>query len=190
MDAVQALESAMEETFDQDEEIVFPGPKGRHYVARDHEAFSKGQGASHLASLPIRLDNKPVGVVTCERSSGPFSVNEVRGLRVLCDLAARRLGDLKRNDRWFGAKIATSIKESLSKFFGVEHTFAKLMGFVIALASGMADIFGLGTRPIFSDTPFFGFWQARGVLIGQIVMMIGLLMMIPYRKPQPPPEQE
>jgi len=60
-------------------------------------------------------------------------------------------------------------------------------GFVIALAAGMADIFGLGTRPIFSDTPFFGFWQARGVLIGQIVIIIGLLMMIPYRKPQAPP---
>lgn len=62
-------------------------------------------------------------------------------------------------------------------------------GFIIAMASGMADIFGLGTRPIFSATPYFGFWQARGVLLGEIVIIIGLLMMIPYRKPQPPPDE-
>ncbi len=52
-------------------------------------------------------------------------------------------------------------------------------GYVIALASGMADIFGLGTRPL-PSTPFFGFWQARGVLIGEIVMMLGLLLMLPF----------
>lgn len=193
MDAVQALESAMEETFDQDEEIVFPGPKGRHYVARDHEAFSKGQGASHLASLPIRLDNKPVGVVTCERSSGPFSVNEVRGLRVLCDLAARRLGDLKRNDRWFGAKIATSLKESLSKFFGVEHTFAKLMGFVIALALVFL-VFGKWSYRVeapfmlktddlaYLPAPFDGYIQEVHIKVGDYVNKQGPLLSLDTRE--------
>jgi len=57
-------------------------------------------------------------------------------------------------------------------------------GFVIAMASGMADIFGLGTRPLTTSTTFFGFWQARGVLIGQVVIFVGFLMMIPYRKPR------
>ena len=62
-------------------------------------------------------------------------------------------------------------------------------GFVIAMASGMADVFGLGTRPIATTTIFFGYWQARGVLAGEIVMAIGFLMMIPFRKPQPPPAE-
>jgi len=61
-------------------------------------------------------------------------------------------------------------------------------GFVIAMASGMADVFGLGTRPITTTTTFFGYWQARGVLAGEIVMATGFLMMIPFRKPQPPPD--
>ena len=52
-------------------------------------------------------------------------------------------------------------------------------GYVIALASGMADIFGLGTRPL-PFTPFFGFWQARGVLIGELLIIIGLLFMLPF----------
>jgi len=54
-------------------------------------------------------------------------------------------------------------------------------GYVIALASGMADVFGLGTRPL-PSIPFFGFWQARGVMIGELVILIGFLLMIPYWK--------
>ncbi|MEX2162119.1 MAG: hypothetical protein WD751_09410 [Anaerolineales bacterium] len=51
-------------------------------------------------------------------------------------------------------------------------------GYVISLASGMADVFGLGTRPL-PAVPFFGYWQGTGVLAGQIVMIIGFVMMSP-----------
>lgn len=54
-------------------------------------------------------------------------------------------------------------------------------GYVIALAAGMADAFGLGTRPL-PDTPFFGYWQARGVFIGEGVIILGFLLMIPYTR--------
>lgn len=53
-------------------------------------------------------------------------------------------------------------------------------GYVIAVFTGMADIFGLGTQPL-PNVPYFGPWQSSGVLIGQIVIAVGLLMMIPYR---------
>jgi hypothetical protein len=52
-------------------------------------------------------------------------------------------------------------------------------GYVIAVASGMADVFGIGNHP-FPRIPYFGAWQALGVLIGEAVIGIGLLMMIPY----------
>jgi hypothetical protein len=52
-------------------------------------------------------------------------------------------------------------------------------GYVISLASGMADVFGLGTRPL-PSVPFFGYWQGGGVLIGEIVMIIGFLLMAPF----------
>jgi hypothetical protein len=29
------------------------------------------------------------------------------------------------------------------------------------------------------DVPFFGYWQGRGVLIGQLVMLLGFVMMSP-----------
>ncbi|HEX9910324.1 MAG TPA: hypothetical protein VGA86_05530, partial [Desulfatiglandales bacterium] len=44
MDAVQALETAMEEALDQDEEILLPRPEGKTFVIRDHEAFAKEHG--------------------------------------------------------------------------------------------------------------------------------------------------
>lgn len=134
MDAVQVLEAAMEESFDQDEEVVWPQPDGSNAVARDHESFSRGQGTQYLVSLPIRLDDAPAGVLTCERADQSFSELEIRGLRVHCDHAARRLEDLKRSDRWFGARIATAARETLSRLLGMEHTFAKCIGIFVCVA--------------------------------------------------------
>ena len=55
-------------------------------------------------------------------------------------------------------------------------------GYVLALIAGMADVLGLGTRPL-PYVPFFGYWQARGVLAGQAVIIIGFMLMIPFRRP-------
>jgi len=52
-------------------------------------------------------------------------------------------------------------------------------GYVIAVASGMADVFGFGTQ-IAPDIPYFGPWQALGVMVSEVVIAIGLLMMIPF----------
>ena len=52
-------------------------------------------------------------------------------------------------------------------------------GYVIAVASGMADIFGFGSQQ-YPSVPRFGAWQVIGVVSGQMVIGLGLLMMIPY----------
>lgn len=52
-------------------------------------------------------------------------------------------------------------------------------GYVIAVFTGMADVFGMGSQSL-PDVPYFGPWQAGGVLIGQFVIAIGFLMLIPY----------
>jgi hypothetical protein len=54
-------------------------------------------------------------------------------------------------------------------------------GIVISVASGMADVFGLGNQP-FPNVPYFGIWQALGVIIGQLIIAVGLIMLIPYPK--------
>ena len=59
-------------------------------------------------------------------------------------------------------------------------------GYVIAVTSGMADVFGFGNQP-FPAIPYFGPWQAIGVMVGQITIALGFLLMIPIpqkaRKP-------
>ena len=131
MDAVQVMEAAMEEAFDQDEEIVYP-KNGQHYsIVKDHEAFSRDQGVKYIVSLPIRRKGEGIGVLTCEREDSPFLEKEVHLLRMICDQAAYRLADLKKSDRWFGAKFAAFAKDGIGRFLGVKHTFAKCVGLLI-----------------------------------------------------------
>jgi hypothetical protein len=53
-------------------------------------------------------------------------------------------------------------------------------GYVISVFSGLADISGMGSQPL-PGIPYFGPWQATGVLIGEMVIAIGFLMLVPYR---------
>ena len=52
-------------------------------------------------------------------------------------------------------------------------------GYVIAVACGMADVFGFGSQP-FPAIPYFGPWQASGVIIGEIFIIVGFFILIPY----------
>lgn len=61
-------------------------------------------------------------------------------------------------------------------------------GYVIAVASGMADIFGFGSHG-FPNIPRFGSWQMTGVIIGEVVIAVGLVMLIPFKHSKPE-EQE
>jgi multidrug resistance efflux pump len=131
MAAAKALEVAMEESLDQDEEIVWPAPEGTSLITRDHEKFSRDQTSGNICSLPLRLDSKPLAVLTCERQGKVFTPVDVQQLRLTCDQAIRRLSDLKQRDRWFGARWASQAREKLAPVLGPEHTWAKLLALAI-----------------------------------------------------------
>lgn len=52
-------------------------------------------------------------------------------------------------------------------------------GYVVAVFTGMADVFGIGSHAL-PGIPYFGEWQALGVEIGQIMIGIGFMLLIPY----------
>lgn len=56
-------------------------------------------------------------------------------------------------------------------------------GYVIAVAAGMADVFGFGSNN-FPKIPYFGPWQVVGVIIGEIVIAVGLFLLIPWKPPE------
>jgi hypothetical protein len=57
-------------------------------------------------------------------------------------------------------------------------------GYVIAVACGMADVFGFGSNN-YPQIPIFGVYQKIGVIIGEVVIAVGLLMLVPFIKPKP-----
>lgn len=74
----------------------------------------------------------------------------------------------------------------LTLWWGHERTIvsdigARLIGtgYVFAVFAGLADIFGMGSQPA-PQVPFFGPWQASGVLIGQGIIALGFLLLIPF----------
>lgn len=135
-DAVHMLETAMEEAADQDCAVSWPEEEGEGAVTRDHRSFARTHDTGHVCSIPLRADEKPVGVCTCERTASPFTEVEMRLLRLFCDQAARRLSDLKKWDRWFGARAVMRLREGLAKAIGFEHTWMKVLGLIlVALAA-------------------------------------------------------
>ena len=54
-------------------------------------------------------------------------------------------------------------------------------GYVVAVFSGMADIFGLGTQRL-PRVPVFGPWQSTGVQLGELMITIGFILLIPFQK--------
>ena len=55
-------------------------------------------------------------------------------------------------------------------------------GYVIAVVSGMADVFGLGSHP-FPQVPYFGPWQAIGVISGVVMIGLGFILFLPRQLP-------
>jgi hypothetical protein len=56
-------------------------------------------------------------------------------------------------------------------------------GYVISVFAGMADVFGMGAHPL-PNVPYFGPVQATGVVLGEIVIAVGFLLLIPYKQPE------
>ena len=68
---------------------------------------------------------------------------------------------------------------------GTEKTIAADIGFrlvatgyVIAVSSGMADIFGIGKHTL-PGIPYFGPLQATGVMVAEGIIILGFILFIP-----------
>jgi multidrug resistance efflux pump len=127
MDGVQSLETAMEEAYEQDAEVVWPAPEDSVVVSRDHGRLVEEQTSGYAVSVPLRKEGNPIAVVTLERKSAPFDENELRWLRLCADQIAPRLIILESKSVWFGARAWRGFKKWASSLVGVEHTGAKLL---------------------------------------------------------------
>ena len=143
MTIVQLLEAAMEESADQDTEIVLPAQAESSLITRDHELYLAEQKSGNVVTLPLRVtvrDPQPgeeplvvAGALTCERADGVFGEAELRHLRLAADHAARRLDFLERAEAWFGKRWLRVIRERLRVWLGAKHTLTKAAAIAGAL---------------------------------------------------------
>ena len=136
MKLVQDIESAMEETLDQDVEVAYPAGPDATFVHRASAELSKRHGPTAVVNLPLRRDGEVASVVTLERPvDQPFRLDEIEALRLTIDLVTPRLVNMHRQDRWFGARAAAAVGDGLGALVGPKHTWIKMAGIAIFAAA-------------------------------------------------------
>lgn len=149
---VQAIEAAMEESLDQDIEVLHPAPESSGAVSRAAAELSNRYGPEALVSVPLRRGGEPEGVVTLERASDrPFSQEDVELLRLTAELCTARLAELQQRDRWVGARLAAEARRGAASALGAQHTWVKVAA-IAALCVALFLIFAKGPDHI--DSPF------------------------------------
>ena len=109
----------MEEARDQDEEILFglASADKAPVITRDHAGLRRARPSASFPHFLAHPRRRPAaGALLLERTSPPFTEADALALRVVADQVARRLGDLHKLDRWFGARWAASFREWCSGF--------------------------------------------------------------------------
>ncbi len=132
MELVQDIESAMEECFDQDTEIVYPAAAEAMYISKTSAHLAQRHGPSAILSVPLRLNDEVQAVVTLERPLAQrFDDPSVEGICLACSLSSSRLLNLWRHDRWFGARWWDGIQRGFGFVLGAQHIGAKLLCLLI-----------------------------------------------------------
>ncbi len=145
-----------------------------------------------MCSVPLRLDGHPLAVLVCERAPQAFSPVETRLLALYGEVSIRRLAELKRTDRWFGARWIASAREGLVRLVGPRHSFAKLVGLLLLVGIPILSLvrmdyrvnapFTLRTDDVaFLSAPFNGFIDEVKVEVGDEVKKDAVLATLDTR---------
>jgi multidrug efflux pump subunit AcrA (membrane-fusion protein) len=178
---VQLIEAAMEECLDQDVEVAHPAGAAAEAVNRCARELSDHGGRMSVLSLPLRRRGEPLAAVTLERAADEsFAPEEIETLRLSCELCVPRLVDLRRQDRWIGAKAAGGLRRAAAAAVGPRYTWLKVLsvllvalGIYLAVAGGEYRIeapFVLqATRQQVVPAPFSGQIESASVTVGDEV---------------------
>lgn len=132
MESVRKLEALYEESADQDEEILYPSEELSDKIIFAHHHYIESTKAKEVVSIPFRYEGRVVAVLSCEKSVGIFTEEELILLRLLSNYITPWLHKLYIKDRWIGGRIALASREYLSRFFTLKNTFLKTLSVVIS----------------------------------------------------------
>jgi len=132
MQIVQDLEAAMEECLDQDSEVLVPQVPGATTINRQARLYAEKHGPTCMCLLPLRLHEDVVGAISVEwPSDHEISPVDIESLRLAANLITARLHQFHMDDRWFGARLATSAGKTAAVLVGPKHTWVKLVAIAV-----------------------------------------------------------
>jgi multidrug resistance efflux pump len=190
--ASRELESAMEEALDQNIELVWPSPPEATVVGRAHEIYARTQGSGYLLSVPLRVDQVVVAVLTLERRARAFEPDETWELRLIGEASARQLMVLHDRDRWIGARALARMLAWRDLLLGPSYTAWKLVGVGTALLITLLAMLpwpyristpvALRSKDIlFIPAPFDGYLRHAHIEVGDAVRTGTLLVELDTR---------
>lgn len=175
--AARDLETAMEEAATQDAEVGWPVQTQHSLITRAHEVYARAQGATHLLSLPLRIDGEVCAVLSFERSDAALDAHECFELRLIAEACARPLRLLRHKDRWFGARALAAARRWRDALLGPSYTAWKLAGFGLAALAVLLAVLPWpyriespialrSTDIVFVPAPFDGYLRQVHVEVG------------------------
>ncbi len=132
-DHIHNLESVYEESGDQNEEIVCPEEIPSDTITFAHENYLKQTGIKQLCSIPLRVDDRVIGVIVCEKQTNTFEDEEIASLILITNHTVSILNQLNQKDRWWGGRVLLKFKNYLAKFLTPEQTLLKFSAIIFSL---------------------------------------------------------
>lgn len=163
---VHNIELAMAESLDQQQPIVCPVPADaepmlQHAVMHTHRDVVGSQPNKHVLSVPLRLRDEWIGVITFERTEDPFTAELVTHMQLIADVVASHLWDRYDNDRWLIGHALQSFKFVMGYLVGPKHVMWKLgVAAVLAVLCYLA----VGTWDYKVSAPFVYEAQTKRIL--------------------------
>lgn len=138
---VQKLEAAMDECLDQEQAVVYPPPPASGEgsdallamaITHAHRELAAADARLKVASVPLRVDDDVVGVVTIESTGdGVISLPTIELLQATMDLIAPLLKLRRSDDRILAARAWDSCVRAAAWAVGPKHTVWKVVGVLV-----------------------------------------------------------
>lgn len=154
MAMVQKLQAAMDECLDQEQPVMYPPPSARgdgegqgeadvllsQAITHAHRELSSADARLRVASMPLRIGDRVLGVVTIESTTETVDVAAIELMQAALDLVAPVLEVRRSDDRLVATRFYFSIVRGGEWFVGPKHTVWKMVA-LLALAGGAALTF-------------------------------------------------
>jgi multidrug efflux pump subunit AcrA (membrane-fusion protein) len=135
---IRLMEVAMGECLDQQQPVVYPVPENAEpllaeAVVYSHKKLLINDKGNYIVSIPLRLRDEWVGVMTLERDDA-FDGMLITQLQLVADVIAPQLADRFESDRWLFGHAWKSVKWLASYFVGPKHVGWKMLSIVVMIA--------------------------------------------------------